>query len=82
MSGAAAGAVMAARQGPMTMLGSAAIGGILLGLIEGMGIMLNKFAAEQFRPIDPRDAPQDPSQLGEAPSSLGGAGATGQQEYQ
>ena len=68
MSGAAAGAVMAARTGPMNMLGSAVIGGVLLGLIEGM----NKFASEQFRPMDPRDAPQDPSQLGEAPSSLSG----------
>ena len=42
MSGAAAGAVMAARTGPMNMVGSAVIGGVLLGLIEGMGIMMNK----------------------------------------
>ena len=69
MSGAAAGAVMAARQGPMNMVGSAVIGGVLLGLIEGMGIMMNKFASEQFRPIDPREAPPDPSQLGEAPNA-------------
>ena len=47
MSGAAAGAVMAARQGPMNMVGSAVIGGVLLGLIEGMGIMMNKFTYEQ-----------------------------------
>merc|ERR1719500_1298552 len=35
MSGAAAGAVMAARQGPKSMVGSAVVGGMLLGLIEG-----------------------------------------------
>ena len=68
MSGAAAGAVMAARNGPKHMIGSAIVGGVLLGLIEGMGIMLNRFMSEQFRPVDPRNAPpQDPSQLGPAP---------------
>ena len=67
MSGAAAGAVMAARSGPKHMLGSAIVGAVLLGLIEGMGIMLNRYMSEQFRPVDPRNAPQDPSQLGPAP---------------
>lgn len=37
MSGAAAGAVMVARHGPKQMLGSAVVGGVLLGLIEGLG---------------------------------------------
>ena len=37
MSGAAAGAVMATRNGPKQMLGSAVVGGVLLGLIEGLG---------------------------------------------
>ena len=45
------------------MVGSAVVGAVLLGLIEGIGIMINKYAAEQFRPMDPREAPQDPSQL-------------------
>merc|ERR1712029_740636 len=40
MSGGAAGAVMAARQGPKHMMGSALVGAILLGCIEGMGYML------------------------------------------
>ena len=66
MSGAAAGAVMAARNGPKHMLGSAIVGGVLLGLIEGMGILLNRMMSEQFRPVDPRNAPQDPYQLGPA----------------
>jgi len=65
MSGFAAGGVMAARSGPKQMLGSAIVGGVLLGLIEGLGIMMNNFAAQQFRPQDPLDAPQDPSILEE-----------------
>ena len=64
MSGAAAGAVMAARQGPKHMAGSALVGAVLLGLIEGVGIMLNRMMAESYRPMDPRDVPQDPSALG------------------
>ena len=46
------------------MLGSAVVGGVLLGLIEGMGILLNRMMSEQFRPVDPRNVPQDPYQLG------------------
>jgi len=68
MSGAAAGAVMAARQGPKSMAGSALIGGMLLGLIEGMGILMNNMMSQQFRPQDPRDMPQEPP---EDPSALG-----------
>ena len=47
------------------MIGSAVVGGVLLGLIEGMGILLNRMMSQQFRPIDPREAPQDPYQLGQ-----------------
>jgi import inner membrane translocase subunit TIM17 len=57
---------MAARNGPKQMVGSAIVGGVLLGLIEGMGILLNRMMSEQFRPVDPRNAPQDPYQLGPA----------------
>lgn len=32
------------------MAGSAIVGGVLLALIEGMGIMFNRFTAEQFKP--------------------------------
>ena len=66
MSGAGAGAVMVARQGAKTMAGSALVGGVLLGLIEGMGILMNNFAGQQFRPQDPRAEMQDPSVLGGA----------------
>ncbi len=46
------------------MAGSALVGAVLLGMIEGIGIMMNRYASESFRPVDPREAPQDPSQLG------------------
>ena len=52
------------------MIGSAVVGGVLLGLIEGLGIFMNRYAAESFRPIDPRqEAPADPSQLGQTKGS-------------
>ena len=50
------------------MASGAIIGGILLGMIEGLGILMNKWQAESFRPVDPRLAPQDPSLLGPDPS--------------
>jgi len=42
ISGAATGGILAARAGPKVMGQSALMGGILLALIEGMGIMINK----------------------------------------
>jgi len=46
-SGAITGGVLAARQGTTSMVASALIGGFLLAMIEGMGIMMNKWAAHQ-----------------------------------
>lgn len=43
------------------MIGSAIIGGVLLALIEGMGILFMRYTSEQFRPQNPLE---DPSQLG------------------
>ncbi len=40
MSGAAAGAVMVARNGPKQMLGSAIVGGVLLGGLITINILL------------------------------------------
>ena len=74
-SGAAAGAVMVARQGAKSMVGSAIVGGVLLGLIEGMGILINNYASQGFRPQDPRQQP-DPSMesaWGEFNQQQGGA---------
>jgi mitochondrial import inner membrane translocase subunit TIM17 len=39
VSGAATGGVLAARAGPRAMASAAVVGGVLLALIEGMGIM-------------------------------------------
>uniref|UniRef100_A0A3P9J0B7 Translocase of inner mitochondrial membrane 17 homolog B (yeast) n=1 Tax=Oryzias latipes TaxID=8090 RepID=A0A3P9J0B7_ORYLA len=60
-SGALTGAVLAARSGPLTMVGSAMMGGILLALIEGFGILLTRYTAQQFQ--NPMPFTDDPSQL-------------------
>ncbi|XP_012327074.1 mitochondrial import inner membrane translocase subunit Tim17-B isoform X3 [Aotus nancymaae] len=60
-SGALTGAVLAARSGPLAMMGSAMMGGILLALIEGVGILLTRYTAQQFRNAPP--FLEDPSQL-------------------
>jgi len=49
-SGALTGGMLAARGGPAAALRSAVVGGILLALIEGMGIALNRLFAEEYRP--------------------------------
>ena len=61
-SGALTGAILAARNGPVAMVGSAAMGGILLALIEGAGILLTRFASAQF-PNSPPFAEDPPSCL-------------------
>ncbi|XP_075691030.1 mitochondrial import inner membrane translocase subunit Tim17-B isoform X2 [Rhinoderma darwinii] len=48
-SGALTGAVLASRSGPLAMVGSALMGGILLALIEGVGILLTRYTAQQFQ---------------------------------
>lgn len=48
------------------MAGSAIIGGVLLGLIEGVGILFTRLSAEQFRNPMQTD---DPSVLGDAGKS-------------
>mmetsp|Transcript_13159 Transcript_13159/g.24730 ORF Transcript_13159/g.24730 Transcript_13159/m.24730 type:complete len:251 (-) Transcript_13159:28-780(-) len=42
ISGATTGGILAARAGPKAMAQAAVVGGVLLGLIEGMGVMMNK----------------------------------------
>lgn len=61
-SGALTGGVLMARAGPGAMARSAAVGGILLALIEGVGIMITRMTADQFKPVMP-EMPPDPSQL-------------------
>lgn len=71
ISGAATGGILAARSGPGAMLGSALIGGVLLAMIEGVGIMFTRFTSEQFRPLTPEEQmqmmQQDPNYMGMNP---------------
>lgn len=61
ISGAATGGILAARNGLPAMAGSAIIGGVLLALIEGVGIFFTRMSAEQFKPPS---FTNDPSPLG------------------
>eukprot|EP00549_Striatella_unipunctata_P009346 CAMPEP_0118691100 /NCGR_PEP_ID=MMETSP0800-20121206/10489_1 /TAXON_ID=210618 ORGANISM="Striatella unipunctata, Strain CCMP2910" /NCGR_SAMPLE_ID=MMETSP0800 /ASSEMBLY_ACC=CAM_ASM_000638 /LENGTH=231 /DNA_ID=CAMNT_0006588835 /DNA_START=168 /DNA_END=863 /DNA_ORIENTATION=+ len=45
VSGAATGGILAARAGPRAVASAAVVGGVLLALIEGMGIMISKAMA-------------------------------------
>lgn len=63
ISGATTGGILAARNGVPAMVGSAFVGGVLLALIEGIGIVMTRYQAEQFVPTPP--IPDDnPSPLG------------------
>ncbi|KAJ8982939.1 hypothetical protein NQ317_005254 [Molorchus minor] len=70
ISGAATGGILAARNGLPAMAGSAFIGGVLLALIEGVGILFTRLSAEQFQPQVP--PMEDPSQLGDQQGGSGG----------
>lgn len=59
ISGAATGGILAARNGPGMMAGSALVGGVLLALIEGVGILFTRLSADQFKNPAPPD--HDPS---------------------
>lgn len=48
-SGALTGAILAVRKGVGSMAGSALIGGILLAMIEGVGIMMTRWSASEFQ---------------------------------
>jgi len=72
VAGAATGGFLAMRQGLPASARAAAFGGILLALIEGAGIMLNKFlSAQQPMPIM-MDEPQPPPPEAAAPGWIGG----------
>merc|ERR1712142_102040 len=60
-SGAVTGAVLSVRNGAAAMAGSALIGGVLLGLIEGIGILVTRFSAEQYHSSNQQMYPDDPS---------------------
>ncbi|XP_064633385.1 mitochondrial import inner membrane translocase subunit Tim17-A-like isoform X2 [Lineus longissimus] len=73
-SGALTGAILSVRNGAGAMVGSAIIGGVLLALIEGIGIMFTRFSAEQFKPMDPTQQPPPDDQL--PPKPLFGSNMT------
>ncbi|KAK2184981.1 hypothetical protein NP493_248g00021 [Ridgeia piscesae] len=63
-SGALTGAILSVRNGTAAMAGSAVIGGVLLALIEGVGILITRWSADQFSQANQQIIPQDdPSQL-------------------
>ncbi|CAM9863934.1 mitochondrial import inner membrane translocase subunit Tim17-B [Petromyzon marinus] len=76
-SGALTGAVLASRSGPVAMVGSAVMGGVLLALIEGVGIMLTRYTAQQYQNGPPQFV-DDPSQLPSKGSSEQDLGRYGQ----
>lgn len=75
VSGAATGGVLAARAGPRAMASAALVGGVLLALIEGMGIMFTKMMAPPVPTQEDyeRSMRQDPT----APPTAGGLSMMG-----
>jgi len=77
ISGGATGALLTVRAGVPTMIGSAVVGALLLGLIEGVGIVITRFSAEQFKQTNPGFGepsslpPKQPSPSTSAPSGSG-----------
>mmetsp|Transcript_24737 Transcript_24737/g.46486 ORF Transcript_24737/g.46486 Transcript_24737/m.46486 type:complete len:240 (+) Transcript_24737:165-884(+) len=73
LSGFATGGVLAARAGPRAAGQSAVIGGVLLALIEGLGIMITKYTAPAMPGPDDYAAQGvvDPT----APPTMGGLGS-------
>lgn len=61
------------------MAGSAIIGGVLLALIEGIGILFTRMSADQFR--NPTPITEDPAALGD-PGQGFSFGSPPQQSYQ
>jgi import inner membrane translocase subunit TIM17 len=80
ISGATTGGVLAARAGPRAMASAAVVGGVLLALIEGMGIMFTKMTAppspEDMLAQQQMDPTAPPTMGGLLPSFGGGGGAT------
>lgn len=68
LSGAATGGILALRAGPKTAAKNAVVGGVLLAVIEGMGILASRFFAQQ-------EAPPPEGQLEGAGGGGGGVGA-------
>lgn len=70
ISGAATGGILAARAGPKAMTSAAVVGGVLLAMIEGMGIAFSKMMSP------PMPSPEEMQAMGAvdptAPPTMGG----------
>ncbi|XP_017085698.1 mitochondrial import inner membrane translocase subunit Tim17-B [Drosophila eugracilis] len=75
MSGTIAGGILSSRNGVAAMLGSAIVGGVLLSMIEGIGILFTRISAEQFRNPEPQAEVEDSGIFGTAPASGPGSGS-------
>eukprot|EP00585_Thalassiosira_rotula_P013052 CAMPEP_0196130396 /NCGR_PEP_ID=MMETSP0910-20130528/784_1 /TAXON_ID=49265 /ORGANISM="Thalassiosira rotula, Strain GSO102" /LENGTH=236 /DNA_ID=CAMNT_0041389693 /DNA_START=73 /DNA_END=783 /DNA_ORIENTATION=- len=74
LSGAATGGILAARAGPKAMASSAIVGGVILALIEGMGIWMNNYFSEAPPGMENADAMGPPANDITAPPTTGGMG--------
>jgi import inner membrane translocase subunit TIM17 len=86
VSGAATGGILAARAGPKAMASAAVVGGVILALIEGMGIWMNNYfampppgmedqmAASVGPPANDITAPPTTGGLGMIPTGLSSVG--------
>ncbi|XP_017067059.2 mitochondrial import inner membrane translocase subunit Tim17-B [Drosophila eugracilis] len=79
VSGAVTGGVLASRNGMAAMAGSAIIGGVLLSMIEGVGILFTRLSADQFRNPAPPNIIDTPGGYGDLDSSSGYGFPVGQQ---
>ena len=83
---------MAARAGPKAMASAAVVGGVILALIEGMGIWMNNYfampppgmedamAASTGPPVNDITAPPTTGGLGMIPTGLSSVGRVTQQQ--
>ncbi|XP_017056806.1 mitochondrial import inner membrane translocase subunit Tim17-B [Drosophila ficusphila] len=71
VSGAVTGGILASRNGLAAMAGSAIIGGVLLSMIEGVGILFTRISADQFRNPAPPTVSDANGGYGDLDSSSG-----------
>lgn len=76
ISGAVTGGVLAARAGPQQMASAALVGGVLLALIEGMGIMFSRMMAPPVPTADDYAAAAAAANDVTAPPTAGGLWAS------
>uniref|UniRef100_A0AC34FCY3 Mitochondrial import inner membrane translocase subunit TIM17 n=1 Tax=Panagrolaimus sp. ES5 TaxID=591445 RepID=A0AC34FCY3_9BILA len=58
-SGSLTGALLAIRSGPKVMAGSAVLGGVILAMIEGVGLVSSRWMSTMFDPTQQLPPPDD-----------------------